>query len=278
MKGWQGVSLGLLALAVGVVATYALVSIFLLSPPPREIQASQLPAETPIVVRTTKTVTSQPYAVPAPSSFPVALPATSTTHAVPPVPHSLPGRLATERVPSISAPAVPAPATQEIMNTPGVSPQPTRIAPGGAVQAKFVLMREFRGIGEIVKGDPTSLTSTQAQAILAIMTPLQTQPTLSAAQAGDVLHQLQALLTPAQQTVIAQSLPRHATWRDGRLSGHESETGEPETRHTADGARPTFGARETFNPFYTATDQQTTTRATRRWQAIFSALDAKAKQ
>ena len=161
-------------------------------------------------------------------------------------PNSTPGQRAPERLAEVPAnrpptaaprPGMPETAQQAPASRPGnsASPSPTGRpgmphgmtppgAPGGdggerrmrPMQGTFALVRGFFGIGRLEREGKTPLTPAQAKAILAVMTPLRTQPTLTPEQAEKVLAQIKAQLTKDQLT--AMETPRR--WaRPGGVGG-----------------------------------------------------------
>ncbi len=150
----------------------------------------------------------------------------------------------TETIPAVAPP--PKPATETPAHTPVATqpraaasnhaPQAPIAAPnGGAInrserrgmpegmRAKFELMRLFRRVTRLAEDDNTPLSASQARAILAIMTPLRTQKTLTSDQAASVSKQLEAQLTPEQRAGMEQMSNR----RGGGGPGGSGGTGAP---------------------------------------------------
>ena len=170
--------------------------------------------------------------------------------------------------------------------------------------AAFSLMRLFHGIGRLEEDDKTALTPAQAKAMLAIVTPLRKQPTLTPEQATRTRKQLEAQLTAAQQDAIAQAAPgrqggrggagvagangppRHegaaegqpgaAPGRDGQGGGWRPGAGPGGAGPGRRGAGMFAGGMDNFNPFYTSGDNPMAGRMAQRMQATFDALAAKA--
>jgi len=183
------------------------------------------------------------------------------------------------------------------------------------MQGTFALVLGFFGIGRLEREGKTPLTSAQAKAILAVMTPLRTQQTLTPEQAEKVLTQIKAQLTKEQ--ITAMETPRRGAGPGGfgRPGGAGGQGGSgsmnnpggmhrPDWPHTPDrtagmnGGQPPAmreGDRPrghwsppggggqpgspparmvNFNPFSTAHENPMSEHV----QAIFSALEAKAKQ
>lgn len=178
------------------------------------------------------------------------------------------------------------------------------------MRAKMELPRLFRNLGRLEElKEP--LTPAQAKAILAIMTPLRTQKTLTNDEAKKVLERLQAQLTPAQKDALAQSRERRGRGGDGGRRDPGGNTAGPNAgapapggsragrggdgapgggaprRSGPDGTNPRgpgggdpaeFAKRmETMNPFYMDGDNPMAQRMAERYQAIFDMLEAKAK-
>jgi hypothetical protein len=151
-------------------------------------------------------------------------------------------------------------------------------------------MHLFRGIGRLGDDGDNPLTPAQAKAILAILTPLRTQKTLTSTEAEGVTKRLEAELTPAQLTAVqsrsmrgggpggpggpggapAGGAPRQrgifpsngaggAGAQPGAAGGASRQrggfspngAGGPGGRPGAAGGPPRFVIPENYNPFYT---------------------------
>ncbi|MHB9133024.1 MAG: hypothetical protein ACYDBB_18305 [Armatimonadota bacterium] len=178
---------------------------------------------------------------------------------------------------------------------------------GMEFQAKFSLMRLFSGIGRLEEEGKTPLTPAQAKAILAIMTPLRTQKTLTAAQAEETLKKLQAELTAEQRDAIDQmrrdrparrggERPQGGPPPNGMVEGKSPEgpgprpnggMGSPDGSppggrdgsRQPDAGRPGMSPEEmkNMNPFNPSGDNPMAERMAQRQQATFDALEAKAR-
>ncbi|MHB0939024.1 MAG: hypothetical protein ACYDCO_24715 [Armatimonadota bacterium] len=201
--------------------------------------------------------------------------------------------------------AKPNPATAKPANKPPSGDRP-RNAAFEQMRAKMELPRLFRSLGRLEELK-APLTPAQAKTILAIMTPLRAQKTLTNDQAEKALEQLQAQLTKAQKDALAQARERRGRGGDGGQRGPGRENAGPNAGRPAPGpwaGRDGGGApgggnpsgpgggnprgpgggdpaefakrMETMNPFYAESDNPMTQRMAERNQEIFDMLKAKA--
>ncbi|HEX2948121.1 MAG TPA: hypothetical protein VHV83_00885 [Armatimonadota bacterium] len=161
----------------------------------------------------------------------------------------------------------------------------------GTMRAKFVLVRLFRSIGRLDEAS-APLTPAQAKAILAIMNPLRTQPTLTSEQAEKVTAELNTQLTPAQQQEIEQMhnrRPGQAGQGNGQQNGQPPANGGWRRGDQAGDQRGGPGGpngpgqmsaadMEKMNPFNPGDSDPQFARMAERWQSIFASLEAKAQQ
>jgi len=79
-------------------------------------------------------------------------------------------------------------------------------AGGASLRETFLLMRLFLGLEPLAAKDAVAaLTAAQAREILAVMTPLRTQATLSAEQAKAAREKVETILTDAQRQAIEEA-------------------------------------------------------------------------
>jgi len=196
-----------LVIAICVVvggAAYALVKAFSPAPSqPVEHQANTMGVQAPAVQQT----------APAPSA-PAQHPAATGVH--PPVKPATPDAVHQNSTPAPTAPRMhPAPGQ--------TAPPVTRGADGHRPNPRFAvfgLVRFFRNVGRLAEDDSTTpLTPAQAKGILAVMTPLRTQKTLTPDDAEKVRAQLEKQLTPAQLEAIKQANANRFSQRGGGPQG-----------------------------------------------------------
>ncbi|HEY3416385.1 MAG TPA: hypothetical protein VGM23_05830 [Armatimonadota bacterium] len=180
-------------------------------------------------------------------------------------------------------PAPPAPAAPSTQSVQPAAPsasaakpteKPANGHPPGAPRATFALVRLFTGLGQL-DGEQAPLTAAQAKSILAIMTPLRDQPSLTPAQAEQAQKNIEAVLTTPQRDALARvPTPGPPSGRPiggpppTPPAGENAPTGPP----SGDG-RP-GGGMERMNPFNT----QAKSPLSARIQAVFTALEKQAGQ
>ncbi|HEX2948798.1 MAG TPA: hypothetical protein VHV83_04415 [Armatimonadota bacterium] len=127
--------------------------------------------------------------------------------------------------------------------------------PAGMSQSgTFALVRLFTGIGRLEEDGQHACTPAQAKAILALMTPLRSQATLTPQQALRIQTKLEAILTSAQKDAIANA--RRAGGPQGfggRPQGGGENMGgmrpaDGERRPGPEGQGPMGGGREWVGP------------------------------
>ena len=135
-------------------------------------------------------------------------------------------------------------------------------------QYTFQLSRLVGNIGRLEEDSKTPLTSKQAKAVLAVLTPLRKQPTMDQDQAKAAIRDLQKVLTDDQRSAISTMAPEHRFRSGGGQSGQRPS-----------GQRPRFDlkAMENFNPFNPPKDSPTYERTKKRMDDLFAALEKKAK-
>jgi hypothetical protein len=111
------------------------------------------------------------------------------------------------------------------------------------------------------------------------MTPLLSQPTLTPSQAATIRTKLDAILTAAQREAIAQT-PERFGRRDGPPGDGQPAMPSDDRREVSGHQRPGLPPEnmENVNPFNPDSDHPMAARMAQRWQAVFDALDAKARQ
>jgi len=224
-----------------------------------------------------------------------------------------------------SRPSAQAPAQHTVtghLPTPGATAM-SPAAPGGQTampgrpggdrprDARFTLMRTFHNIARLDEDGKAPLSSAQAKAILAVMTPLRSQATLTADEAAKAQTKLDAVLTTAQRDAIA-AMPRFGgggrggqqggggrggpggagnggtTPTPGLFTPRSSQHGEQapaggEQPAPAGGRPPGQGRMfgggmpANFNPFNPPKDSPMAERMNARLQTTFDALQAKAR-
>jgi len=135
-------------------------------------------------------------------------------------------------------------------------------------QYTFQLSRLAANIGRLDKETKFPLSSDQARAVLAVLTPLRKQETMDQDQAKTAIKDLQRILTDDQRNAISQMPPEHRFRREGG-----SSSGPPTDR------RPRFDLKavENFNPFNPPKDSPMYERSKKRWDDLFAALEKKSK-
>jgi len=156
-----------------------------------------------------------PEVTPSPTMPETTAPSTTTGQKLSVTP-STPPKAAGTPTPAVK-PGRPQPNTARPANTPPSSGRP-RNAAFEKMRAKMELARLFRGLGRLDELN-APLTAAQAKSILAIMSPLRTQKTLSSDQATKVLAQLQAQLTKAQIAALEQARQRRGPGGNGGPGG-----------------------------------------------------------
>jgi hypothetical protein len=146
-------------------------------------------------------------------------------------------------------------------------------------RAVFSLVRRVMGIARLEEEGQQPLTPQQAKSILALLKPLRTQATLTGAQATRVLNDLNALLTSAQREELDSAGERRPQG-DRPVGGPQNMEGRrpsgPPSERRPGGMRGP-GMME-GNPFNPPADNPMAARMAERWQALYAALEAKAKE
>jgi hypothetical protein len=238
-------------------------------------------------------------AMPMPAA-PTASAPTAPTHTVtpktaaPPAGSTAGKNTGTGRLPQNGMPS--APGGMPRMGADGKRPEPP---------PAFALARTFGGIGRLAHAPQTTITKAQAKAILALMTPLRTQPNLTAAQATATKTKLEAILTAAQREELKKMPQRRSDGarRDGqggREGGHRWGGGQGGPPQGGMGGPPPGGQggnmptpptggmpgsgpggrmggppqmTKDFNPFLDSQDNF----MAKRWQELFATLESLAQ-
>lgn len=287
MKKWLPIGIVLLVMTLITVAAAITMS--------HQQSANKVAATTTPPPTGSERTTPPQTRVPAPTVTPMPQTTPKSTAPTPP---------ATQRPASTdprhmrTAPAAPDASGQA---HPAARPQGTtgqRPMMGMAMHGTFALLRLFRGIGRLEEAGKTPLTAAQAKAVLAIMTPLRTQQTLTPEQAKAAADKLNAILTAEQRAAIDAFRPGRGNWGNRQGDGQppagarppdaERPTSPPPADTSTNGGERRMGERgfggpppagmENMNPFNPGEDNPMAKRMTERWQPIFTALEAKAKQ
>lgn len=174
------------------------------APVPVHVSATPVTAPTPV----TTPVTAKPASNTLPAPTHHAGTATKTAATLPST--ATPGQ--PPAAPATATPAQPGHHHGQPMAAAGASSSAQRPfggpggpgGPGGRRQRppSFALASLFRNIGQMDEDGKTPLTPAQAKAILAVMTPLRSKPTLKPEEAQNAQKLLEAQLTQTQKDAI----------------------------------------------------------------------------
>jgi hypothetical protein len=142
----------------------------------------------------------------------------------------------------------------------------------------FMLTRMASNIGRLDVETDAPLSAEQAKSILAVLTPLKTKPTLTQDEAKDIMMKLKATLTAKQLTEIGKMKQPDHRFRSANQGGGSGGPGSgPGGTPRADRPRFDPSAMKDFNPFNPPKDSPMAGRSSKRLNALFTALEAKAK-
>lgn len=204
---------------------------------------------------------------------------------------------------AVSSTATPPQRTASNAGTTTTNAQPRQAGQRGnrpqmsdGMRAKFTLMRLVMGLPRLDEAK-LPLSPAQAKDLLAVLTPLRKQPTLTADDASKALDRVKAILSSEQVAALSQfhrgqrgdgqgrPQGQGAGRPDGQGQGQPGPRANGERRPTGNGEQPAEGRtpagrpemREDMNPFNMSGDNPMMQRMQERMNAVFTQLEEKAK-